>query len=163
VYVAETLTPRITEIDALTGAHHVVEWTPGDVPSSEEAIRAAREAVVGAGLSEDQLAWMLSGFDALRGDEAVSVFWDFLVDGDDFFWIRDYDPRVHAAAVGGLAGPGPGGTWTVIDRDGRPVTTVELPEDFEPRAIEADHLIGVRRDPLDVESVRVYRIERAGH
>jgi hypothetical protein len=39
---------------------------------------------------------------------------------------------------------------------------VTVPDDLEPLAIDSDHLIGVRRDELDVESVRVYRIERSG-
>lgn len=42
------------------------------------------------------------------------------------------------------------------------MTTVTVPEDFEPLAIDADHLIGVRRDELDVESVRAYPIGRSG-
>jgi hypothetical protein len=90
------------------------------------------------------------------------VFWDFLVDGGEFVWIREYDPRVHATGVGGLMTAGPGGNWAVFDLDGRRVTSVAVPEDFEPMSIESDHLIGVRRDEFDVESVRIYRIERSG-
>lgn len=162
VYVAETLTPRITEFDVSTGETRSIEWEPGDVPSYDEAVAVARDQVSGSGDPQMNEEWWLASFDALTGDEEVSVFWDFLIDGEEFVWVRDYEPRIHAANVGGLTRTGSGSEWSVLDLEGRPVTTVTVPDDFEPTSIESDRLIGVRRDELDVESVRVYRIERSG-
>lgn len=162
VYMAETLTPRIEVFDVATGASSSVQWEPEHVLSHAEAVAVAREQVADAGRRQMDEAWTLASFDALTGSEEVPVFWDFLVDGGTFVWIRAYDPRVHATNVGGLMTAGPGGSWTVLDLDGRHVTSVAIPEDFEPMRIESDHLIGVRRDEFDVESVRIYRIERSG-
>lgn len=162
VYWSETLTPRIREFDVMVGETRVIGWEPTNRLSSQEAIALAANEVAALGRSRPNQAWTEAGFDALTGSEDVSVFWDFLVDGEGFIWVRDYDPRVHAAAVGGLAKTGSGGEWAVLDHDGNRVTSVVVPSDFEPLRIEDDHLIGVRRDSLDVESVRVYRIERTG-
>lgn len=162
VYVAETLTPRITELDVPTGRARVIEWEPASPLSHADAVAIAREQVSTPGSSAMDEAWTLASFSALTGDEEVSVFWDFLIDGESFIWIREYDPGIHATNVGGLVSAGSGGRWSVFDFEGRHVTTVVVPDDFEPLSIDADRLIGVRRDELDVESVRVYRIQRVG-
>lgn len=162
VYMAETLTPRIHVFDVSTGARSTLQWKPEHVLSHAEAVAVAREQVSDAGRRQMDEAWTLASFRALTGSEEVPVFWDFLVDGGEFVWVREYDPRVHATNVGGLMTAGPGGNWAVFDLDGRHVTSVAVPEDFEPMRIESDNLIGVRRDELDVESVRIYRIERSG-
>lgn len=162
VYVAETLTPRVRELDISTGETRSFSWEPAAALSSDEAIAIARDQVSRRGAAQMDEAWTLASFDALTGTEEVSVFWDFLVDREAFVWVRDYDPALHGTSVGGLATAGPGGTWTILDGEGTPLTTVTVPDDLEPLAIDADHLIGVRRDDLGVESVRVYRIERSG-
>jgi len=162
VFVAETLTPRITELDQSTGEARSIAWVPRDLVSADEAVQVARDAVSASGASEGEQVWTLASFDGLTGDEEVSVFWDFLVDGVGFLWVRDYDPSVHAVNLGGLHRTGPGGEWSVLDRDGRYLTTITVPEDFEPLKIESDQLIGIRRDEFDIESVRVYRIVRGG-
>lgn len=50
--------------------------------------------------------------------------------------------------------------WTVIDGDGRWLGEVVLPERFTPTHILRDRVIGVWRDPLDAEHLRVYALER---
>lgn len=161
VYMAQTLLPRIDVLDVSTGESSSVQWEPQRVLSHAEAVAIAREQALAPGVGQSGDAWTLASFRALTGSEEVPVFWDFLVDGE-FVWVRDYDPRVHATNVGGLMTAGAGGEWSVLDLDGHHLTSVAIPEDFEPLSIESDHLIGVRRDEFDVESVRVYRIERIG-
>lgn len=162
VYMAETLSARIEVFDVATGITRSLEWEPRRPFAHAEAVEIARGQVSEAGSQQMDEAWTLASFRALTGDETVPVFWDFLVDGEEFVWVRDYDPRIHATNVGGLSTAGPGGEWSVLDSDGRRVTTVAIPDDFSPVSIESNYLIGIRRDELDVESVRVYRIERNG-
>ena len=162
VYVAETLTSRVTVHDVLNGGSWTIEWTQGPVISGGDAVRIAQERLTSSGLSEGEQNWTLSSFNALSGDEEASLFWDFLVDGQEFLWVRDYDPTIHAVHVGGLGRTGPGGVWHVFDHGGAKVAEVTVPEDFEPLSIDSDYVIGIRRDELDVESVRVYRVERSG-
>ncbi len=162
VHVAETLTPRITVFDVAARQTRSLEWEPSTALGHDEAVAVARQQMSTPGGAPAGEAWTLASFDALTGDEDVPVFWDFLPDGAELVWVRDYDPGVHATSVGGLSSAGPGGDWSVLDLEGRRVTTVTVPDDLEPLGIEADRLIGIRRDELDVESVRVYRIERSG-
>jgi hypothetical protein len=62
--------------------------------------------------------------------------------------------------VGSFEDSGPSRSWTVFRRDGSLRATVRLPEGFELRQVADDLAIGTWRDGLDVEYVRVYRIER---
>lgn len=130
--------------------------------AADEAVRIVRDEFSTSGVPEMEQAWTESSLNALTGSEEVSVFWDFLVDDQGFFWIRDYDPSIHAVPYGGLQGAGAGGQWSILDREGNHVGTITVPDDFEPLGVHGPQLVGVRRDEFDVESVRVYRIERHG-
>lgn len=88
------------------------------------------------------------------------MLWDFLVDGEAFLRVRGYDPAIHASHAGGLGRTGPGGGRSVRDHTGKVVAALSVPADFERTSIHGDYVIGVRRDELDVESVRVHRGER---
>jgi hypothetical protein len=55
---------------------------------------------------------------------------------------------------------GPSPEWTVFSHRGVLLGTVVLPERFEPLEFGLDHVLGVWRDEMDVEFVRVYSIQR---
>jgi hypothetical protein len=57
-----------------------------------------------------------------------------------------------------LGGPSP--EWTVFSHEGVLLGSVGLPERFEPLDIGIDHVLGVWRDEMDVEFVRLYSIQR---
>jgi hypothetical protein len=56
--------------------------------------------------------------------------------------------------------PDPPTVWTVFAMDGELLGEVHMPHGFQPLHIGKDWMIGVGRDELDVEYVRLYRIER---
>jgi hypothetical protein len=64
-------------------------------------------------------------------------------------WILDYDDRIN-----------PAGGWSVYDAEGRLVARVRMPETFRPQHIGQDFVLGVERDDLDVEHVRLYPLIR---
>jgi hypothetical protein len=69
------------------------------------------------------------------------------VDGAQRLWVQDY--------------PAPGeneGQWNVFERDGTYAGRVTTPKDVYVLHIGTAHLIGIWRDELDVEYVRVYSV-----
>lgn len=77
-------------------------------------------------------------FSAIEIDDAANL------------WVADYDDHIRTP-----------GTWSVHDPDGRLIARVRMPERFRPMHIGAEFVLGVERDELDVEHVRLHRIVKA--
>jgi len=67
-----------------------------------------------------------------------------LADAHGNLWVREYGTHV----------------WSVFDAAGRWLGDVEMPRGLRVHQIAADHVVGVMRDSLDVESVAVHRLVR---
>ncbi len=162
LFVGETLTPRIQVLDREGTLLREIAW---EVEGNRSPLRA-QEAVA------DSVALLRGGEDP--GDQAVlregirgtslpptlPAWAGLLVDPLGFLWVRPYDPLVHATPLGGLASPGPGGTWLLFTREGAPAGSVEVPAGLEPTWVGEDRIVGIRRDALGVESVRVHELRR---
>jgi len=78
------------------------------------------------------------------------AFGDILIDDDGNFWAAEYVRWPRFAR-----------TWTVLDPDGRWLGAVAMPDGFRPLHVGGDWVLGVWRDELDVERVRLYRLVRS--
>lgn len=78
------------------------------------------------------------------------------------FGALEVDPSGHLWIHAGVVRPPlpAEGPWRVLDPEGRWLGTVAMPDGFEPLSVSDDHLTGVHRDPLGVESVWVLPIVR---
>jgi hypothetical protein len=72
-----------------------------------------------------------------------------LIDDVGNLWTRHYSPA-----------PADRTGWTVFAPDGEWLGEVEMPMGFEVLEIGDDRALGVWRDALDVEYLRVYAIEK---
>ncbi len=79
--------------------------------------------------------------------ERYAAFDRVVVDRLDHLWVH----RLY-----------PGDTWDVFDPSGQWVTTLALPEDFMVHDIGEDYVLGVWRDELRVQNVRMYSLDRSG-
>ncbi len=77
--------------------------------------------------------------------EHYAPFNRVLVDRLQYLWIR----RIH-----------PDTSWDVFGPDGQWATTVTLPEGVVINDIGEDYVLGVWKDEMDVQYVRMYRLER---
>ncbi len=76
--------------------------------------------------------------------ERLPAYDRMLADAHGNLWVREYGTRV----------------WSVFDAAGRWLGDVEAPRGLRVHQIAADHVVGVLRDSLDVESVAVHRLLR---
>jgi hypothetical protein len=84
-----------------------------------------------------------------------------IVDELGFVWVQRYEPLRHAAALGGLReSSGAGGSWQIFSPRGVAAGLVEMPPDLQPVQITANVIVGIARDDLGVESVRVHTLQR---
>lgn len=77
-----------------------------------------------------------------------------MVDRDERIWLKHYEPATDATHL--RSGAMAGGRWTLIEADGRIVAEVELPDGFAPMDATGRSVLGIHRDELGVERVRVY-------
>jgi hypothetical protein len=80
--------------------------------------------------------------------------------------IPAHGNRMYADPVGNLwlqeyvLDQSAGQRWMVFDPDGRWLGSVETPADFALNEVGSDYVLGVWSDSLDVQHIRMYRIEK---
>ena len=79
---------------------------------------------------------------------------DVLLDSEGYLWISGYSPDMLPT---GSRIPS---RWNVFDPGGRWLGEVTVPEGFRVFEIGADFVLGVGRDELDIEHVRMYGLTR---
>jgi hypothetical protein len=161
VYVGETLTASLS-VYAADGTLLRQIALPLDPPEDAAgAMRVVVDSAVALADEADRPA-VRARWSSYRVPDRLSVFWALIVDELGYVWVRPYDPVAHALALDGLPSNrgGPGGRWLVLTSAGVEVGWVDVPAGLEPASITASEVVGVHRDELGVESVRVHRLQR---
>ncbi len=78
---------------------------------------------------------------------------DLLVDPTGNVWVEEYTRR--------SANPSESRHWFVFDASGIWLGTVDLPSSFDLYEVGEDYLLGRSRDALDVETVKLLRLDRS--
>lgn len=155
VYLAETLTSVVTVVEA-DGARREVAWEPGPSMPAEAAFRIITDSAA-ARVERGALPAVLGDLDAFPVRDRVPSFWDLRVDEEGFVWVQPFVPGKHSMALGAAGGDG---EWWIVAPDGGRVGAVTVPEGLQPTWIGSDALVGIHRDGLGVETVRVHRVRR---
>jgi hypothetical protein len=88
---------------------------------------------------------------AMSYPETMPAHGDLLADRAGNLWVSEF--RVT---------PDDPASWTVFDPEGRMLGTVATPARFRVFDVGADYVLGVWRDDVDVEHVRMYSLEKPG-
>ncbi|MFC1661663.1 hypothetical protein ACFL3S_09465 [Gemmatimonadota bacterium] len=159
IYVAETLTPAIRVLDSMGALRREITWEPDEALSPDAAFRLVVDSAV-ARVEPDRAAATRQYLEAFPVQDRLSSFWDFIVDEEGFVWVRPFEPLRHTLALGGFERAGPGGRWLIYSSQGVEVGSVEVPSELEPAFITSEAMVGIRRDAMGVESVRVHAVKR---
>ena len=153
-------------IDGYTGTYEIYDssrallatgdWFTDLEHDPGEATREVLDSVA-ARAGPERGASARSRWGAAPVPDQVSKVAAILGDSVGFVWVLPFDPIKHSMALGGRA---IGGHWRVIGSDGQMLNEVEMPDGLQPTYIGGDALVGIARDSLGVESVRVHRIKR---
>jgi hypothetical protein len=79
--------------------------------------------------------------------ETMPAYATFTFDAAGNLWVREF-----------TVGPVTTWPWTVFDTEGRMLGTVSLPADVRVTQVGDDFVLGLWRDDVDVEHVRLYRL-----
>jgi hypothetical protein len=135
-------------------------------------------------VTEEDIAWWLTfrdtlakfqGNDSPRFREAYqqqtsimvypeyrAPFDELRVDRTGHLWVRNTHPRYDRNYTSFRVRFPFGWTWDVFDPEGRWLTTLTLPSSFRVHDIGEDYILGVWKDDMDVEYVRMYALDRGG-
>jgi hypothetical protein len=119
-------------------------------PVSEQDIRGYQDQLL-QNASPDGEARYRELWSQLEYPDWIPWFKRLLVDRTGHVWLGEYTGR----------GLDPS-RWLVVDLEGRIVARVSTPERFWPMDIGEDYVLGVERDSLDLEWVRMYPLRRSG-
>ena len=104
-----------------------------------------------AGRAESERQMLLRHYESLTAPESRPAYGRLLVDAEGHLWVSEWTSyRTQPIR------------WDVFARNGAYLGEVEVPERFRLFQVGHDRLVGVWRDELDVEQVRVHRIEKPG-
>jgi hypothetical protein len=150
LYVADNARYEVAVHDAsgrllrlLRAPHRTEPLTPGEV----ERFKADRLAASGSGDFGRQVAERMLA--AMPFPETKSAFAELRVDPAGAVWLRDHAARSDAP-----------GRWTVFAEDGTLLGAVETPAGLRVLEIGADYVLGVWKDELDVQHVRLHLLQR---
>ena len=163
-YVAESLTPTIQVVEPTGRVVQEITWSPPSSIPPRDALREVADSAAARSALDQTATIGMELLEVAPTPDRLSVFWQLVVDEVGFIWVRPYEPAIHAAVLGGLrrGGVGGGGEWTIISPDGTEVGSVNVPHDLEPVQITVDAVVGIARDEVGLESVRVHALRRSG-
>lgn len=91
--------------------------------------------------------------------ETKPYFDAVLVDGRRFIWLKQNPGTLQGYEPLPPHEEEPPERWLVLDADGRWLGDIPMPDDFSLHDIAGDRALGVYRDSLDVETVRIFHID----
>ncbi|MYA10583.1 MAG: hypothetical protein F4087_04680 [Gemmatimonadetes bacterium] len=161
LYLGDTLEPLIRRVGPAGASAGEIAWEPTEALSVQAALEQVIDRAV-ARASADQRSATRQRLEGAVVSTELSVFWDFLPDPEGFLWVQPYEPLAHAFALGGtyLGGTAGEGAWRVFTADGQDAGTITIPAGLVVTQIGPSAVVGIHRDDLGVESVRVHRLRR---
>lgn len=159
-FVASMIGDSLVMTDGMAGAVQIVELPQGAEftmrmalapPSLDEAWQQLEAA-----LPDPERVEQLHEARETAPD-SIPVFSDLLTDDQGNVWLKLYEPATDSHLIGRQRN---GGAWVVARPDGSIVAEVSMPRDVQLMDVSGAFLVGVARDALGVESVRVYELLR---
>lgn len=128
---------------------------------SQEVSAAAREALAAAQRTRMEAVGLTEMPDAIIRSVAPQVA-GLLADPTGYVWVREAEALADPVDTEKWLVAAPIGTnrWTVLSSEGAWIGTLELPHQFDLRAVDGEFLVGVLRDDLGIELPALYGLSR---
>lgn len=127
-----------------------------EIPAKGTAGSAAREVLASVLTQErqDRLAEI-----SVPEADSVPFLSDLLTDRSGRLWAKLYDPAADSHWRGRLRS---GGTWLALATNGTILARLTMPDDLRLLDITEDRLVGLARDDLGVERIRIHAVTVPG-
>lgn len=149
LYIADSERPEIRVLTPDGTPVRLVRWEqrPREITAAD--LDRAREAALES-VSADRRPDIERMYAGMPTREAMPAFSRVRVDRDGGMWVQLYRTEWDE----GMS------TWLVFDDGGSLSASIDLPAEFTPTDIGDDWILGLERDALDIEFVRLYTLRR---
>lgn len=137
-------------LDAEGAPLHVVRQTREPVPTTEADFDAFAESQLADVESESRRASIRTMLADMPRHETFPAYEDTRLDRVGNLWVEEYRRPGDEQTV-----------WQVFDRDGVLAARVRTPEGMDVLDIGDDYVLGLVRDDLDVERLRLHRLMKS--
>lgn len=148
VYVALGDAHEIVEHDRAGSVLRRIRWSASAVPVTRED-RSAFEAALLDSLPAERLRLTKSLIRRIEYPEHMPSHGEVMIDRSRHLWVEEYRWRDDDPA-----------SWLVFGPRGRLLGAVAMPPDLDVRQIGPDFVLGVAKNGLGVERVRLYHLSR---
>lgn len=149
LYIADSERPEIRVLTPDGTPVRIVRWAQRPRTISAADIERARENALEIA-SEGQHPDIERMYAEIAMPDAMPAFSRVRVDRDGGIWVQLYRTQWDE----GMS------TWLVFEDDGSLRASIDLPPEFTPSDIGRDWILGVERNVLDLEFVRLYTLHR---
>lgn len=146
LYIGTQDAPEIVAYDTVGNLTHIIRTGVPLVSVTDERVDA-HIAKVTADLEPDAKQRVGDRLRSTPIGRFLPAYGVIMVDAAGNLWVADADDPIA-----------PPGYWSVFDSDGRLLARVRLPEGFTVYEIGDDYVLGLERDDLDTEHIRLYRL-----
>jgi hypothetical protein len=150
VWVGDQEAYELGDYLAEAGLRRLIRLPGVDLRVSDQEIERARRSRV-AGEPESRREMVRAHLASLDVPGTRPAYGDLLVDPVGNLWVADCAPY-----------PNPATTWRVFGADGAWLGSVQVPDQFKVYQVGDDWILGVWRDDLGVERVRIYSLLKEG-
>jgi hypothetical protein len=149
LYIADSERPEIRVLTPDGMPVRIVRWAQRPRTISDADIERARDNALESA-SDDQHPGIERMFADIPMPESMPAFSRVRVDRDGGLWVQLYRTQWDE----GMS------TWLVFDDEGGLRASIDLPPEFTPTDIGRDWVLGIERNVLDLEFVRLYTLHR---
>jgi hypothetical protein len=129
----------------------VIRW--GSEPRSvgDQEIAKYREELLASYEDPNQKRFWQGWLREVPFPDAFPTFDNLLIDSTGHLWVEQFTPSWEESR-----------TWTILSPEGEWLGDLDTPPALRITEIGTDYVLGVWRDELDVEYVRMYALDRSG-
>jgi hypothetical protein len=150
LYIGEENSYEIAQYDLSGRLLRLIRMPAVDLHITDAMKRDYKEAQI-IDTPQEERAGMREYLDAIPVAPSLPAHGYMRVDSESRLWVSSYPAFVGNSRF-----------FDVFGLGGRWITRVDVPDGFDPMVIGADWVLGVGRDELGVETVRLYGLARLG-
>jgi hypothetical protein len=149
IYTGDGSDFEVWELDTRGAPVRIMRRVAEAEPVTSDAIQAAEQAMLERAQYEVQRQRLWQLFREWKHPPTQPFFDEIVIDLDGNVWTRLFQAAPHETRQ-----------WTVFDADGSWLGEVEMPAELIVKQIGRDYVLGLWRDTLNVEYVRVHSLEK---